>query len=84
MPSPSVVPSKPSLTTFILEEPWAHGTLERLIPSAHVPKDLCVRDMHGAISRGIAPSVNLEIYEDGIVSEQSLNDPRAGKVIVKG
>lgn len=71
-------------TNSLLEESWVHGALERPIPPPRVSVDLFVRDMLGATARGIVPSVNLDIYQDGTVSEQSLDYMRAVRDIVKG
>jgi hypothetical protein len=38
-----------------------------------------VQDMVNAIKRGIVPSVNLEIYQDGSCSEASIDHMRAVK-----
>jgi hypothetical protein len=69
---------------FVLEKDWCHWQPETPIPPPGVDKDTFVRDMESAIRRGIVPSVNLEIYQDGTMSPQSLEWMRAVRAAVKG
>ena len=52
-----------SATASRVSGPIAHPTMDR---------EAFVARMLNAIARGIVPSVNLEIYQDGTVSQQSL------------
>jgi hypothetical protein len=71
-------------TNFILESDWCHWQPETPIPAPQVPKETFVKDMAAANSRGIVPSVNLEIYQDGLISDLSLEYMQAVKEAVKG
>ena len=71
-------------TNFILEQDWCHGQPDTPIAPPQVDKDTFVRDMENAIRRGIVPSVNLEIYQDGTMSPQSLEWMRAVRAAAKG
>jgi hypothetical protein len=70
-------------TNFILEQDWCHWQPDSLIPAPQVAKETFVTDMAQAIARGIVPSVNLEIYQDGTVSEVSLDYMRAVKEAIE-
>ena len=70
-------------TNFILEGSWVHRQSETPIPPPNVDRRTFANDMKKAIDRGIVPSVNLEIYQDGMVSEQSLGHMRAVKSAVR-
>ena len=71
-------------TNFILESSsWVHDTPNTPIPSPHIDKDMFVEDMKAAIARGIVPSVNMEIYQDGTVSEESMAYMQAVRAAVK-
>lgn len=59
-------------TNFILESNWWHGEAESPIAHPAMDRAAFVARMLNAIARGIVPSVNLEIYQDGTVSQQSL------------
>ena len=69
-------------TNFILERGWCHETPDTPIPPPQVSKDEFVQDMVNAIERGIVPSVNLEIYQNGSCSEASIDYMRAVKAAV--
>ena len=69
-------------TNFILESDWAHGKANTPIPAPRIPKETFVRDMTQAIARGIVPSVNLEIYQDGGIGDASLEYMKALKAAV--
>ena len=64
-------------TNFILEQHWLHPTPDTPIPSPIIDKKLFVSDMLAGIEHGIVPSVNLEIYQDGGCSPESLEYLRA-------
>jgi hypothetical protein len=70
-------------TNFILERSWVHGAPETPIQPPQVNKDTFVHDMKKAIEKGIVPSVNLEVYQDGTVSEGSLEYMRAVKRAIR-
>jgi hypothetical protein len=70
-------------TNFILEGDWCHSLANTPISSPHIPIDQFVKDMVAAITRGIVPSVNLEIYQDGSISKESLAYMRAVKQALK-
>jgi hypothetical protein len=71
-------------TNFILEENWWHGAPETPIAAPRLDRGTFVREMVNAIACGIAPSLNLEIYQDGTVSEQSQEYLYAVKRAVNG
>jgi hypothetical protein len=71
-------------TNFILESDWCHWQPETPISAPQVPKETFVKDMVSAISHGVVPSVNLEIYQDGSISDLSLEYMQAVKKAVKG
>jgi len=66
-------------TNFILEKSWCHSSSESPIPQPQIPKDKFLQDMVSAIEVGIVPSVNLEIYQDGSCSDDSIDYMRAIK-----
>ena len=66
-------------TNFILEKSWCHSTPAIPIPPPQIPKDEFLQDMVNAIERGIVPSVNLEIYQNGSCSDVSTDYMRAIK-----
>lgn len=55
-------------TNFILEEDWVHSKPNTAIPPPSVDRNRFVTDMTGAIERGLVPSVNLEVYQNGTCS----------------
>ena len=57
---------------FELEDHWVHAVPNSDIARPRIPKDEFVADMTSAIARGIVPSVNLEIYQDGGLAETSV------------
>jgi hypothetical protein len=71
-------------TNFILESDWCHSKPETAIPSPGLVKETFVADVTAAIARGIVPSINLEIYQDGGVSPVSLDYLKALKASVSG
>ena len=70
-------------TNFILESNWPHDKADTPIPVPRIAKETFVHDMKQAISRGIVPSVNLEIYQDGGIGEASLEYMKALKAAVQ-
>ena len=70
-------------TNFILESNWPHDKADTPIPAPRIPKETFVRDMTQAIARGIVPSVNLEIYQNGGIGDASLEYMKALKAAVK-
>ena len=66
-------------TNFILEKSWCHSTPAIPISPPQIPKDEFLQDMVNAIKRGIVPSVNLEIYQNGSCSDVSTDYMRAIK-----
>lgn len=58
-------------TNFILETNWWHGGLNTPIAPPNVPLEKFLSDMLEARRYGIVPSVNLEIYQDGRISQES-------------
>lgn len=70
-------------TNFILETDWPHSKADTPIAAPRIPKETFVNDMRNAIARGIVPSVNLEIYQDGGIGDASLDYMRAVKAAVK-
>lgn len=71
-------------TNFILESDWGHFTPNTPIPPPRIDRDVFVEDMKNAIKRGIVPSVNMEAYQDGTVSPESLEFMRAVREAIKG
>ena len=59
-------------TNFILESDWCHSKPETAIPLPTIPKEAFISDVSSAIARGIVPSINLEIYQDGGVGPASI------------
>jgi hypothetical protein len=57
---------------FILESNWWHGAAETPIAPPAMDLEGFLQRMLAAIRRGVVPSVNLEIYQDGGVSADSL------------
>lgn len=69
-------------TNFILESDWCHSKPETAIPLPKIPKETSISDVRSAIARGIVPSVNLEIYQDGGVGPTSIEYLRSLKAAV--
>lgn len=59
-------------TNFILEDNWWHGKEDAPISAPHIPLGKFITDMNEAVRYKIVPSVNLEIYQDGTVSQESI------------
>ena len=70
-------------TNFVLESDWCHERPESAIAPPNIPKETFLRDMLDGIAHGIVPSVNLEIYQGGGVSEISLDYMKAVKQAAK-
>jgi hypothetical protein len=68
---------------FILESRWCHDLPNTPIPPPQIPKEKFLEDIRAAVSRGIVPSVNLEIYQDGTISPLSMEYMKALKELVK-
>lgn len=64
-------------TNFILERSWCHSAPDTPIPPPQIPKEEFVKDMVNAMARGIVPTVNLEIYQDGTCAQDSIDYMRA-------
>lgn len=64
-------------TNFILESDWGHFTPNSPISPPRIDRDVFVQDIKNAIKRGIVPSVNMEAYQDGTVSPESLEFMKA-------
>jgi hypothetical protein len=58
-------------TNFILERGWVHSGPNTEIPPPRYPKDQFIADMKAGIAHGVVPSVNMEIYQDVGIGEQS-------------
>jgi len=71
-------------TNFVLEGYWVHDQPESPIPTPNVPLEQFLEDSVAAIGRGIVPSFNLEIYQDGGISPQSRDYLLALKERVRG
>ena len=71
-------------TNFILERGWGHFTPNSSIPPPAIDRETFVRDMQNATKRGIVPSVNMEVYQDGTASPESLDFMRAVRKAIKG
>jgi len=69
-------------TNFILEKNWVHHQPNTPISAPTIDKTVFVEDMKHAIARGIVPSVNLEIYQEGVFSELSMEYMKAVKKAV--
>jgi hypothetical protein len=68
---------------FVLESDWCHAEPETAIPAPSIAKETFVADLSAAIARGIVPSINLEIYQDGGIGPASLDYLKALKAAVK-
>ena len=64
-------------TNFILESDWCHHHENSEIPPPRYPREEFLKAVERAIETGIVPSVNLEIYQDVGVSDESLDYLRA-------
>jgi len=58
-------------TNFILENDWVHGRLDTPIGPPKYPKEQFIADIKAGIAHGVVPSVNMEIYQDVGIGEQS-------------
>jgi hypothetical protein len=67
---------------FILESDWCHAKPETAIPAPSIAKETFVADASAAIARGIVPTINLEIYQDGGIGPASLDYLKALKAAV--
>ena len=59
-------------TNFIFEDDWVHDKLNADISPPNMTKEKFLADMQRGISRGIVPSVGLEVYQDGSIGEVSM------------
>jgi hypothetical protein len=59
-------------TNFILEQNWWHDKEDTPIGPPSMPLSQFQADMKRAFAYGIVPSVNLEIYQEGTFSEESV------------
>jgi hypothetical protein len=58
-------------TNFILEGDWVHGRLNREIAPPRYSRDQFIADMKAGIAHGVVRSVNLEIYQDVGIGDES-------------
>jgi hypothetical protein len=58
-------------TNFILENDWPHSRLNTPIGPPRYPKEQFIADMKGGIAHGVVPSVNMEIYQDVGIGDES-------------
>lgn len=71
-------------TNFILEGSWVHSKPNSSIPSPQMDEEIFIEDLKNAVARGIVPSVNMEIYQDGTVSSESLELMKSVRKAIKG
>lgn len=71
-------------TNFILEGDWVHQVENTPIQAPNLSEECFFRDMQQAVDCGITPSVNLEIYQDVGVGEDSLRIMRGIKSLLRG
>jgi hypothetical protein len=71
-------------TNFILEQDWCHDRADTDIAPPRYPKEQFIEDMKAGIARGIVPSVNLEICQDGRLGPASVEYMRSVREAVKG
>jgi hypothetical protein len=58
-------------TNFVLERGWVHSQPNTEIPPPRYPKDQFIADMKAGIAHGVVPSVNMKVYQDVGIGEQS-------------
>jgi hypothetical protein len=69
-------------TNFILERNWRHDKEDTPIDAPQIPLSQFQADMKQAFVYGIVPSVNLEIYQEGTLSDESVRYMQSVKHIV--
>jgi hypothetical protein len=71
-------------TNFILESGWVHSRQDTPIGPPKYPREQFIADMKAGMAHGVVPAVNMEIYQDVGIGDESAALMAALKREVKG
>jgi hypothetical protein len=70
--------------TVLIDDDWGHFKKDRSIGPPHIPAEQIVSKLKDALSRKAVPLLDIEIYQDGAVSPDTLQDLEEVRKIIQG